>query len=166
MMMERGEFREDLFFRLTYHIEIPPLRERRDDLPLLIDYFLKEQFSGSDQRHQAATSELTRLLSTYRFPGNVRELHNMIERALRTTVGREAFLRSLRDYVKENSVQGGLRDEEILFPKRLPTLQETESSLIAEALRRTGGNQRAAADLIDLSPSALSRRLKKETEAE
>jgi DNA-binding NtrC family response regulator/CHASE2 domain-containing sensor protein len=160
--VREGAFREDLFYRLTHRIEIPPLRNRLEDLPLLVDLFLEKGAQALGRRRPAAPEGLVTLLGSYRFPGNVRELKNLIDNA----VSRYASLLPLsffEEYVRNADSpacrQGG--DAALVDPDRIPTLKAAERELIARALARTGGNQNAAARMLGLSPSALSRRLGK-----
>ncbi len=162
--LAEGKFREDLFFRLTHRVDIPPLRERLGDLPLLLDHFAGETARAQARRKPAVPAEIVTLLLSYHFPGNIRELKNMVDNAM--SLGEAAALPAafFRDYLGRKSAgENGraARSGRLTFSEAIPTLRETEDLVIAEALQRTAGNQRLAARLLGLSPSALSRRLKK-----
>ena len=165
--LEEGRFREDLFFRLTHRVEIPPLRDRPEDLPLLIENFAKQAAEAHGKEKPPVPRELTALLGAYSFPGNIRELKNMVAEALSRSEPGTLSLSYFREYIRESSgrlggVNGRARAAGAALSGEIPTLRESESVLISEALRKTGGNQNLAARLLGLSPSALSRRLKKE----
>ncbi len=169
--LEEGSFRGDLFYRLTYRVDIPPLRERLEDLPLLVDHFVRQTSQALGRRTPAVPKELVPLLREYTFPGNVRELKNMIENAASRDSSGPLPLSYFRHYLRGGREQGtgpgmsvDLERNRIECSGALPTLQAMEDLLLAEALRRARGNQNAAARLLGLSPSALSRRLKKRRE--
>ena len=167
--LQEGKFREDLFYRLTHHIDIPPLRERLEDLPLLMEHFVTSACKALGVRKPAIPAELAGLLRSYRFPGNVRELKNMIENAVARNSATLLPLSWFVDYIRagtSHDVEGlhapGADSEKPPWAEGFPTLKELERFVVAEALRRSGGNQNAAARLLGLSPSALSRRISKE----
>ena len=158
----KGVFRNDLYYRLkTHEIRIPPLRERKDDLPLLLGYFLDEASRELSRKKLAVPAELLTLLETYDFPGNVRELRSMIfnavsrqkEKMLSLKPFREAMSRENLDLPEHSTVS------RVNFPERLPTIKELTENLIEEALLRARGNQAIAAGLLGISPQALSKRL-------
>jgi DNA-binding NtrC family response regulator len=150
--VQSGRFREDLLFRLnTIEIHLPVLRERREDLPLLANYFLR-QFS---QRYRKCLtgfeSTAMQMLLEYAWPGNVRELEHAVERAV--LMAQAEVVRS-SDLGLRGGREGAGRIEEM-------SLEDVESLLIKKALARHEGNVSAAADTLGLSRSALYRRLKK-----
>ncbi len=165
-----GAFRKDLYYRLqAHHIHIPPLRERQDDLPLLIEYYLEKAAEVLNKKKPTAPRELATLLRTYHFPGNIRELEGMIFDA----VSRHAFgVLAMNSFREKISLNSGVHfdavsqhDEEqprVTFSDRLPTLEEAEQLLINEALSRAGGNQSIAASLLGLSRRALNNRLRRD----
>ncbi|MBN1837764.1 MAG: sigma 54-interacting transcriptional regulator [Spirochaetales bacterium] len=164
--LEEGTFREDLFFRLTHVVHIPALRERLEDLPLLIDHFVAKTCRALGIRRPSIPAGLAPMLGTYSFPGNVRELKNMIENALARSESSEVPLTYFVDYLRAGAESGGADlaaavsgAPRISLSGPFPTLKDIEKTLVAEALRRTGGNQNLAARLLGLSPSALSRRI-------
>jgi transcriptional regulator with PAS, ATPase and Fis domain len=163
--VRRGAFREDLFYRLqVVPIIIPPLRERRSDIPLLIDYFLQRMQARFAQRQWTISKEALVRLWSYDWPGNVRELENMVERLAILCEGSviEASL------LPENLL-GGIRSSE---PRMVSSLgdgeinltamvREFEGRLINEALRRTHGNKQAAARLLGLKRTTFSAKLRR-----
>jgi len=144
--VKKGRFREDLYYRLNViPIMIPPLRERREDIPLLIEHFLKKYNSRLGKEVRLSKEDLDALLS-YDYPGNVRELENIIER------------------VVVLSTDGVIKKEDLPFVSdkgedRLVTLSEVsqraEKEYIEKVLRLTGGNKTRAAELLGISRKTL-----------
>ncbi len=161
-----GRFRKDLYYRLqTHHIEVPPLRQRKEDIPLLVDYFLAKSSRVLGKKTPTPPRELYALLKNYHFPGNVRELESLIFDAVSRHKARVLSLESIRqkigrslEQVQQNPDSATL-DQQLIFPEHLPTLKNAEMMLIEEALRRANGNQAIAAQLLGLSRRALSNRL-------
>jgi DNA-binding NtrC family response regulator len=169
-MQSNNSFRQDLYYRLKSHqIIIPPLRERKVDLPYLIDHFLIKAANQLEKKKPSVPKEIYTLLNNYLFPGNVRELEGMIFDAVSQHRAGILSLESIRskisDYTQDrenkNSVMLSQDDQPLNIPGRFPTLKETEESLIDEALRRAGGNQTIAADLLGISRRALNNRLRR-----
>ncbi|KJV06445.1 sigma-54-dependent transcriptional regulator [Methylocucumis oryzae] len=160
---DNGTFRKDLYFRLrTHHIQLPALRERVEDLPFLVQYFVAKAADVLHKTTPTIPPALFQWLKNYPFPGNIRELEGMVFDAVTRCQGTVLPLQSF----KEASVDAGLTQEEeyltdtqLNFPERLPTLKESEDALIAEALRRADGNQGVAAGLLGISRQALNKRL-------
>ncbi len=160
--VQTGTFRNDLYYRMqTHEIKIPPLRERKDDLPLLLDHFLDEASRELTRNKLAVPAELLTLLETYDFPGNVRELRSMIFNAVSRQKEKMLSLKSFKEAMNRDSEELPFRSElkKIDFPGSLPTIKEMTEDLIEEALLRAKGNQAIAAGLLGLSPQALSKRL-------
>lgn len=164
-LLESGSFRKDFYYRLrTHHIHLPPLRERRDDLPLLIHHFLEKAAHFLGVKKPTPPKELLTLLEAYPFPGNVRELEGMIFDAVSQHRGGVLSTASFREKIQPSPPQT-LRPVEpregqrLLFTDAFPTLAEAERLVIAEALARAGGNQTIAAQLLGLSRQALNKRL-------
>ena len=163
--VKSGRFRADLFFRLNvFPIEIPPLRDRREDIPLLVDAFTLALAARLGAAPKAVDDDALAYLSAYDWPGNVRELHNVIERA-------SILARSNRIGVAELpelSVADGGSDESSdgeasLDAPEVPLKERVnayERSLIAEALRRADGNQSEAARLLRTSRATLQYKMK------
>jgi len=158
-----GEFRKDLFFRLnTFKVHIPPLRERRDDLPFLVEYFLQEAAKEFGKKKPTVPSELYTLLNVYSFPGNIRELKSLITEAVSKHRGGKLSLDVFRGALGKTSedFETKLQNETVIFPSVLPSLKKMSDLLIDEALKRAEGNQSVAARMLGISPQALSKRLK------
>lgn len=171
-LARQGKFRKDLFYRLRgHHIHIPPLRERKDDLPLLVNYFLEKSAQALYKSTPTPPVALYSLLKNYSFPGNVRELEAMIHDAVTRHQGGMLSLKSFKeamDFEQIPSESDSEYDTEIesaaealseLFRDRLPTLKEAENCLIEEAMRRADGNQGIAAGMLGLTRQALNKRL-------
>ena len=166
--VERGDFRKDLYYRLrAHHIRIPPLRERKYDIPLLIQHFINKAALTLGKHPPTYPPELERLMKNYHFPGNVRELEAILFDAVTRHKGGTLSIQSIRDSVgleisleeKQTLNKTGTEVMIELFSKRLPTLKEMEHYLIVEALRRADGNQRIAAEMLGLTRQALNKRL-------
>ena len=175
-LKESGKFRKDLFFRLNVHnITLPPLWERLDDLPLLVDYFLMEAAEKLDKKKPTPPPELITLLSTYHFPGNIRELRSMIFDAVSTHKSRVLSLDSFKNYFNKRRDASGNgpsgkpktgKEPLIIFPsEQLPSPRESQAILITEAMKRAKNNQSVAAQLLGISRQALNRRLKQQKES-
>ncbi len=181
-----GSFRKDLYYRLVaHHIHLPPLRERLEDLPLLIDHFFNEAVSALGKTQPSVPDELSTLLGTYDFPGNVRELQSMIFDALSRHEDGVLSLGFFRDYMKEHrdaaqpegavllggTPPGGVppggdsakAKKRLSYSGQFPTLKEVEEYFISEALEKAKGNQSVASQLLGISQSTLSRRLSGKT---
>lgn len=168
-LIECGQFRKDLYHRICVHkVHVPPLRERLDDIPFLVDYFLKKAADKLKKRKPTPPKELIPLLQTYDFPGNVRELEAMIFNAVATHESRMLSLDAFRPVIsKQESLRApdvaSLKkdpDSSVSFPRHLPTLKQVNRFLIEEAMRRAEGNQSLAAQMIGISRQALNSRLK------
>ena len=162
--MAEESFRSDLYYRLSVHrVDIPPLRERREDIPLLLTYFTGEAAESLGKKPPEAPPELLTLLANYHFPGNVRELRAMVFDAVaRHKSGSVLAVKSFRDTIKKQVATGPVRksEPEKAIPEgRFPTLKETEQLQIEEAMKRAGGNQGTAAAMLGISRTTLNRRL-------
>jgi transcriptional regulator with PAS, ATPase and Fis domain/CHASE2 domain-containing sensor protein len=167
-MVRKGGFRQDLFHRFTYKLHIPPLRERPGDLPLLINHFLEKSSTQLNKKTPTVPEEVVPLLLTYPFPGNVRELETMIENAVRLHTGKVLSLSFFKTYIKENTAHMTLsireaagNEKRIQYSGGFPTLDEVEKLFLDEALKKSDGIQTIAAQLLGITPSRLSRKLKK-----
>jgi DNA-binding NtrC family response regulator len=153
-------FRRDLFYRLKSHtVLLPPLRERMDDIPMLADHFLEEAAFEQGKKCPVVPRELYTLLSNYHYPGNVRELRGMLFDAVGRHTGGVLNCDSIRHAVGlDDRLHGSSAEQpapEIIFPSPLPTLAQTEESLVREALRRSNGNKSIAASLIGITRQTL-----------
>jgi len=170
VLKEAGKLREDLFYRLhTHHMEIPPLRERMEDIPSLVDYFLEAEACALNKKKPSIPAELWPLLGTYSFPGNVRELKAMAVDAVTTHRSGTLSLHVFRSRIAEEkgsqikSTQMPQRETDgIVWPTNLPTKKETVEMLVAEATKRAKGNQSIAASMLGISQQALSKRLRQD----
>src|SRR6186713_1328071 len=155
-----GRFREDLFYRLNVlPILVPPLRDRREDIPLLIDHFLARNNARLGTSIRGLDTESRRLLFEYPWPGNVRELENTIERAMVLAEGEQIVAQDLPDRLREarDPVQMQLASGELSVKK---TMRIIEEILIRRALQKTKGNRTRAAEVLEISHRALLYKIK------
>jgi two-component system, NtrC family, response regulator AtoC len=155
-----GRFREDLFYRLNVlPIHVPPLRDRREDIPLLIEHFVTRNNARLRSNIVGIDSEARRLLFEYAWPGNVRELENTIERAMVLAEGDQIVVSDLPERVREaqDPVQMQLASGELSVKK---TTRIIEEILIRRALQKTKGNRTRAAELLEISHRALLYKIK------
>ena len=158
-MVKDGSFREDLFYRLNvFTLHLPPLRERKEDIPALVDHFLKK----SRKEVQVASTAL-QMMMTYTWPGNVRELQNVIERS--AVVSEDGYIEAAHLPVQ---ISGPFDSQNGCGVPNLPSslslddrLAEIEKSLIVDALRKTGGVQVRATELLGINQRSLWHRIKK-----
>jgi DNA-binding NtrC family response regulator len=162
-MMEDGRFREDLFYRLhVISIQLPPLRQRKDDIPLLAQHFLARY---SDENRKAAmelTPDALDLLTAYDWPGNVRELENVIERAVVLSPGLQIGADLIPDHVRKapdfQTPQFVVPPEGISFKE---VITDFEKRLIESTLEAAGGVQKRAAELLHIKPTTLNEMIKR-----
>jgi two-component system NtrC family response regulator len=159
-MIEDGMFREDLYYRLAViPLELPPLRERADDIPELVQMLFIRAARKHGKTNLKLPPALLPYFSGYRWPGNVRELENIIERLVVLTVGDEIALEDLPDFLRERHVDpGGLR---LTLPEQGMSLEGVERELILKALEKFNWNQTHAARYLDLSRRTLIYRMEK-----
>ena len=149
-----GSFRQDLYFRLNVvQIKLPPLRERKSDIPLLVNFFL-EKFSDPQRPIRTISEDAMRRLMAYDWPGNVRELENAVERAVALGSGPILHIADLPSNLQQGSSEKSLESNE------LTTIQEMERRFILRALRETNGDKLAAARLLGIGKTTLYRKLK------
>src|SRR6202012_5849289 len=155
-LVKAGKFREDLFFRLrVVEIELPPLRERPGDIPLLAQNFLREFAKENGKAVTDFTADTLATMMQYSWPGNVRELRTAIEHAVVLSKGERVSLRDLPPSVRGGNV---MSDTRILQGKAL-TVKEAEKQLIMRALKETGGNRTRAAEKTGMSRRTFHRKL-------
>ncbi len=155
--VDNGRFRADLYFRLNVvNLALPPLRARRDDVPLLAYYFLKKFALAMGKPVVDLAPDALRLLSRYDYPGNVRELANLIERGVALTQGAILELGHLPDSLRSLSVRVATHPS-----GDLQTLEKNEAAYIAQVLEYTGGNRNQAADILGIDRVSLWRRIKR-----
>ncbi len=174
-LLQTGRFRQDLFFRLrTHHIHIPPLRERHDDLPLLVDHFMEKAAQKLGRKKPTYPKELPVLLGTYDFPGNIRELESMIFDAVSKHQERTLSMATFEDHIRQRcsgcleKIIDQAKTGATIFSdlNQLPTLKEAGRLLVREALHRAQGNQTMAARMLGITRQALSWRLKQEKKSQ
>jgi DNA-binding NtrC family response regulator len=172
-LQDTGRFRKDLYYRLCdHHVHIPPLRERMEDLPLLLSHFLEKASATLGKSSPTPPEELLTLLSTYHFPGNIRELESMVFDAVGSHRSGKLSMEVFKSHIfqklpapqKERHEQVRRECVSVSFSERLPTLKELEQILVDEAMRRAAGNQSIAALSLGITRQALNKRLKKERE--
>mgnify|MGYP001626205864 CR=1 FL=1 len=156
-LIKEGKFREDLYYRLcVVHFELPPLAERKEDIPLLAYYFLKKYSSLMKKEVKEISPKALEILMEYDYPGNIRELENIIERGVALATG--------------NVLEPGHLPEDLQFLKiktfrkkegRYPTLEEQEKEYILWILKEVGGNKSLAAEILGIDRVSLWRKLKK-----
>ncbi|KYF83461.1 sigma-54 dependent transcriptional regulator [Sorangium sp. So ce119] len=157
---QAGRFREDLFYRVNVlPIAIPPLRERREDIPILLDHFLARNNARFGMNIRGFEPEARRLLLEYRWPGNVRELENTVERAMVLCEGERIGEADLPDRIREarDPIQMQLTSGELSIKK---TSRVIEEILIRRALQKTKGNRTKAAEVLEISHRALLYKIK------
>jgi DNA-binding NtrC family response regulator len=161
-LLEEKSMRKDLYYRINTHsVEVPPLRKRKDDLPLLVDHFISQAASDLGKPIPEIPMGTYDLLQQYHFPGNVRELRSLLFDAVSRTATETLNTDSLQALLGEEPLDqpSTSTGSSIQFPETLPTIKEATEALIREALSRTDGNQARAARLLGITPQALSKRL-------
>ena len=152
-----GTFREDIYYRLSVvTLQMPPLRERRDDIPLLIEHFLRKHGKGAPVSLEPAAQGVLR---AHAWPGNVRELENVIERALLLKQGSAITLADLPEKLVKRTA--GVEDILLNLPEEGIRLEELEKNLIIKALERHKGNQTRAAEFLGITRPTLIYRMEK-----
>ncbi len=153
-LVERGEFRQDLFYRINVvTIEVPPLRERKDDIPLLVDHFIAKFNSLRNRDVSGVSSSVMSILMGHDFPGNIRELQNIVEHAFVTCRSGQIELRHLPVYLKSSAVSAETGD---LF-----SMEDLERQFLVSALERNNGNRLATARELAIHKTTLWRRMKR-----
>ncbi|HXI88805.1 MAG TPA: sigma-54 dependent transcriptional regulator [Blastocatellia bacterium] len=159
-MVKDGRFREDLYYRLNIiPIVIPPLRNRRDDIPPLVDFFIAKHIAGSHRPIRGLTAGARNLIMSYSWPGNVRQLESAIERAILLCEGNEIEVEDLPVEIRQEGTSAAA------FNFKLPpegiSFDDVERSLITQAMEQTNWNITRAAKLLGLSFRTLQYRLEK-----
>jgi len=155
--IKTGNFRQDLYFRLNVVLlHIPPLSERKDDIPLLSYYFLKKYSALMKKNITEISPDVIALLMNYDFPGNVRELENIIERGVALSTGSSIETVHLPEDLRELSIKTFRKKE-----GKIPSLEDQEMSYINWVLNEAGGNKTLAAQILGIDRVSLWRKLKK-----
>lgn len=169
-MVEEGTFRRDLLYRLnTVTVDVPPLRDRADEIEALSTLFLRDACENWKLGARSIAPEATAALQRYSWPGNIRQLRNVIERAALVTPDSAIRVRDLPRQLFENEAPDALvdRGQGTIIPSGVPTdsdlktsMKQVEAALIRDALRRTAGNRASAAKLLRIPLRTLFRRMK------
>lgn len=156
-LLDENKFRSDLYYRLnSFEITIPPLRERKDDIPTLLDYFLKIISLKLNKKVPTVDPSILKALMGYNFPGNVRELRNMVERALILCEGNKLTLKYFTGLATMDELPFIDDEKEEFFD-----LDEAEKRLIIKALQKTDYKKSETAQLLNITRQSLDRRLEK-----
>ncbi|HHT9136890.1 MAG TPA: sigma-54-dependent transcriptional regulator [Candidatus Wunengus sp. YC60] len=161
--VESGRFRKDLFYRINViRIHIPPLRERREDIPLLVEYFLEKILEKFKKGKKVFSEEAMYAFMNYEWPGNIRELQNIIERAVALSKSEIINVDELPLPVEEfTALSRNLADDEKKKSFIVTTLAEQEKNAIIDALNKYGGNQTKVSQVLGISTTTLWRKIKK-----
>ncbi|HPI45083.1 MAG TPA: sigma-54 dependent transcriptional regulator [Tenuifilaceae bacterium] len=157
-LLETGRFRTDLYYRLnSFEIKIPPLRERKEDIPILLDYYIKLLSQRLGKKINGIDTAISRIMMSYNFPGNVRELRNMVERAIILCDGNKLTLKNFTGLTpsSEQTSPTSTIGEEIF------DLDLIEKIVIMKALEKTGYKKAETAQLLNITRQSLDRRLEK-----
>ena len=162
-MMEDGKFREDLYYRLhVITVQLPALRERKVDIPLLVQHFLEKYGEENRKAGMELTAEALDLLSDYDWPGNVRELENVIERAVVLSSGSRIDVDLVPDHVRSSK---SFQMPQFVVPPEGISYRDAETAfqrgLIESALEAAGGVQKRAAELLHIKPTTLNEMIKR-----
>ena len=158
-MVKNGDFREDLYYRLNVvAIELPPLRQRGDDLPLLLSHFLKTYSEENGFESPQLSQEAQTILQNYSWPGNVRELRNFCENLVVLQRGKEI---TPYDLDPRFTVLNLSDDKDQAFENASLSVEENEKRLLRNALHQANGNRTKAAELMGISRRTLHRKLER-----
>jgi len=157
--VQSGNFRSDLYYRLNVvQIVLPPLRERREDVALLAEYYVGRYARAFGVAPKVTTPAALARLEAYHWPGNIRELQNVIERCFALAPSADITLESLSPHVRDEPPAS---DASLDFGSAVPSLEATERALIAAALRQTAGNKNQAARVLGIDRQRLYRKVEK-----
>lgn len=167
ILLGQGRFRSDLYHRLAcHHIQIPPLRERRDDIPLLIEHFIQKTSRDFGRPVPAITKDARNILEGYDYPGNVRELMNLMHHAVTSNKGTALVLDDFMGLGQSDDSSSWnlriVRDRHFKMQmsyNTFPTITTVEKMLVEEALRMTSGNKSLTAELLGISRPTLNKKL-------
>ena len=164
-MLADGKFREDLFWRLhVLSLTVCPLRDRKEDIPLLVDHFLEKYATVLGVDHPVVPAQTLELLTRYEWPGNVRELQNCIFSAMtvsgQANLGLETLPERIRKGAAGDPQEPGALKSSVLAERLAQVAEKTEKEAIQEALAQTGGNRERAAELLGIGRTTLYRKLK------
>jgi DNA-binding NtrC family response regulator len=155
--IEAGDFRKDLYYRLNVvTLALPPLAQRRDDIPMLAHFFLKKHSERMGKKVESISDDVMQLLSGYAFPGNIRELENIIERGVALAKGDVLEAAHLPEDLKRLSLQVFRREA-----GKIPTLDDQEKAYVQWVLKEVDGNRSRAAAILGIDRVSLWRKLKR-----
>jgi transcriptional regulator with PAS, ATPase and Fis domain len=155
--VEHGTFRQDLYYRLNVvSLLVPALVERRDDIPLLCQHFLKKFCERQHKKIDKISPDVLEVLTDYEFPGNVRELENIIERAVTLSVGSSLEMAHLAPDLQQRRFQVHRRQK-----REFLSLEDNEKEYISWILEQTGGNKTKAAEILAIDRVSLWRKVKR-----
>jgi len=164
-MVEQGTFRDDLFYRLNVvNLRLPPLREHSEDIPLLLDHYLRITAEDNGKRLSGFTPEAVKVLISYNWPGNIRELRNCVERMVVFARGSSLTLNDvpveIRQAVGEQFQEKARQEKKSLSQSENPLdIKANEKNVIVQALAQCAGNRSRAAELLGISRRTLHRKL-------
>jgi DNA-binding NtrC family response regulator len=163
VLREKELFRIDLYYRLrTHHVNLPPLRDRLDDLPVLVDHFLENAAKTLGKKKPTAPKELIPLLAGFHFPGNIRELQSMIFDTVSRHKSKILSLDLFKEHIEEHRTGASTHPEPGNHSsEKIPTLKEARLMLVNEAIDRSHGNISIASKMLGISRSGLSKLLKR-----
>ena len=153
-MIEANQFREDLYYRLNViEIQLPPLKERKKDIPILVEHFLKTANHKHNRNVEGISRDALELLEHYPWPGNIRELQNIIERSVILCKGKLITAKDL-----PGQFTGSLNNNEIVLPLGT-SLKEAEKRILEETLKFSKGNKTSAAKILGIAPRTIYRKI-------
>ena len=160
-MVANGQFREDLYYRLNVvSIDMPPLRERKDDIQQLAAFFLRRFAGELKKRVEGLSPDAVKLLMRYNWPGNIRELENSIERAVLMSEGTQVTSEDLRLGELSTTSSSGDSNPVVKIPPTGIALDEIERQALIEALKMSNWVQKDAAELLSISPRVMNYKIK------
>ncbi len=162
-MVQDEKFREDLYFRINvFPIDVPPLRERKDDIPELLKYFI-QRYSRNKKSNVTIEPEALKAFMNYSWPGNIRELENFVERWMLVRKEGAALTRADADLLieRKNSSDPDLSQDPLTWKSKNQVVESTEKALLENALRQSGGNVSKASLLLNISRDTFYRKMKK-----
>jgi transcriptional regulator with PAS, ATPase and Fis domain len=158
--IKEGTFREDLFHRLNkVEVHLPTLRERKEDIPLLVRHFLENLSEKVDKNLKGISMKVQKLFTKYNWPGNVRELENVLERAALVTKKEFIDVKDLPEYLQDTSILK--KSESLIDREKYSSLEELEKDYISYLLNQTESNIQKTAKILNISRTTLYSKLKK-----
>jgi len=160
-MVQEGRFREDLFYRLNVvSVEMPPLRERKDDIAALAEFFVQRFAAELKKKCEGINPEAQKVLMRHNWPGNIRELENVVERAVLLAEGGAITVEDLQIGDHSSPSASNDRSPAVKIPPTGIPLEEIERQAVVEALRMSNWVQKDAAELLGISPRVMNYKIK------